>query len=236
MSLVNKLILSVKRADSPAAKAAHDIYRWLERWQLPDNELVRTFYRTLYYAHDVFEEAREMATGKLLFEPMVRARLHSVGPNSRFHALPYIRGHARITIGDHCTFNYFKVDSGRFVDQPELTIGDHCYFASDIFFNVNQRITIGHHVGMSTHCVIADSPNHPSDLEARMRGELMSPDEIAPITINDYVWVGRNSQIQKGVTIGRGAVIAGGSVVVSDVPEGALAMGVPARFVKQPPR
>jgi acetyltransferase-like isoleucine patch superfamily enzyme len=236
MSLVNKLILSVKRADSPASKAAHDIYRWLERWQMPDNDLVRAFYKTLYYAHDVYEEAREMATGKLLFEPMVRSRLYSVGPNTRFHALPYIRGHARITIGDHCTFNYFKVDSGRFVDQPELTIGDHCYFATDIFFNVNQRVTIGHHVGMSTHCVVADSPNHPADLERRVRGELMSPEEIAPITIGDYVWVGRNSQIQKGVTIGRGAVIAGGSVVVSDVPEGALAMGVPARFVKQPPR
>ena len=62
----------------------------------------------------------------------------------------------------------------------------------------------------------------------------MSVDEIAPVTIEDNVWIGRNCQIHKGVTIGRGAVVAGGSVVVSDVPPGALAMGVPARFVKQP--
>ena len=236
MNLLDKLVLSVKRADSPAAKAAHDVYRWLERWRMPENDMVRAFYRTMYYAWDLYEDAREIAAGKLVFEPMVRSRLHAVGPNTRFNALPYIRGHAKITIGDHCTFNYFKVDSGRFVDEPQLTIGDNCYFATDIFFNVNERITIGHHVGMSTHCVIADSPNHPSDLEKRMRGELMSRDEIAPITIGDYVWIGRNSQVQKGVTIGRGAVVAGGSVVVSDVPEGALAMGVPARFVKQPPR
>jgi acetyltransferase-like isoleucine patch superfamily enzyme len=37
----------------------------------------------------------------------------------------------------------------------------------------------------------------------------------------------------KGVTIGRGAVVAAGSVVVSDVPDGAIAMGVPARVLKR---
>jgi acetyltransferase-like isoleucine patch superfamily enzyme len=38
----------------------------------------------------------------------------------------------------------------------------------------------------------------------------------------------------KGVTIGAGAVVASGSVVASDIPEGALAMGVPARVIKRP--
>ncbi len=236
MNLVDKLILSVKRAESPPAKIAHDVYRWLERWQVPETELMRTLYRTLYYAHDFYEEARELVGGKLLFEPMVRARVHSVGRNTRFTALPYIVGHAKITIGDDCTFNYFKVDSGRFVDEPELTIGNRCYFSTNVVFSVNQRITIGDGVGVASNCIISDSGSHPSDPERRMRGELMDVSEIAPVTIGDFVWIGRNSQVQKGVTIGRGAVIAGGSVVVSDVPEGALAMGVPARFVKQPPR
>jgi acetyltransferase-like isoleucine patch superfamily enzyme len=236
MNLVDKLILSVKRAESPPAKIAHDLYRWLERWRVPENEMTRTLYRTLYYAHDMYEEARELIGGKLVFEPMVRARVHSVGVGTRFTALPYITGHAKITIGDYCTFNYFKVDTGRFVDEPELIIGNRCYFSTGVIFSVNQRIVLGDHVGVAAGCVISDSGNHPSDAEARARGELMGADEIAPVTIADNVWIGRNCQIHKGVTIGRGAVIAGGSVVVSDVPEGALAMGVPARFVKQPPR
>jgi acetyltransferase-like isoleucine patch superfamily enzyme len=236
VNLFDKLVLSVKRQDNPAAKIAHDVYRWLERWELPENELISSFYKTLYYAHDVYEDMREIAAGKLVYGPMVRSRLASVGPNTRFYALPYIRGHARITIGDYCQFNYFKVDSGKFTDDPELTIGDHCYFASDVFFNVNRRITIGNHVGISTRCVLADSPNHPANPERRAAGEEMSVDEIAPITIEDYAWIGRNTQIQKGVTIGRAAVVAGSSLVVSDIPAGALAMGVPARFVKQPPR
>lgn len=235
MNLVDKLILSVKRADSPPAKAAHDVYRWLERWRVPENEMTRALYRTLYYAHDMYEEARELIGGKLIFEPMVRARVHSVGVGTRFTALPYLVGHCKITIGDYCTFNYFKVDTGRFVDEPELIIGDRCYFSTGVIFSVNQKITLGNHVGVASGCVISDSGNHPTDAEARARGDAMSVEEIAPVTIEDNVWIGRNCQIHKGVTIGRGAVVAGGSVVVSDVPEGALAMGVPARFVKQPP-
>lgn len=236
MNLVDKLILSVKRADSPPARVAHDVYRWLERWRVPETQMTRALYRTLYYAHDAYEEARELVGGKLLFEPMVRARVHAVGPGTRFTALPYLVGHCKITIGADCTFNYFKVDTGRFVDEPELFIGDRCYISTGVIFSVNQRITLGNHVGIGAGCVIADSGSHPSDPDKRARGELMGAEEIAPITIEDHAWIGRNCQIQKGVTIGRGAVIAGGSVVVSDVPEGALAMGVPARFVKQPPR
>jgi acetyltransferase-like isoleucine patch superfamily enzyme len=47
------------------------------------------------------------------------------------------------------------------------------------------------------------------------------------------VWIGRGAHILKGVTIGRGAIVAAGSVVASDVPAGAMAMGVPARIVKR---
>jgi acetyltransferase-like isoleucine patch superfamily enzyme len=37
----------------------------------------------------------------------------------------------------------------------------------------------------------------------------------------------------KGVTIGRGAIVASGSVVATDVPDGAIAMGVPARIIRR---
>ena len=52
--------------------------------------------------------------------------------------------------------------------------------------------------------------------------------------IKDNAWIGHGCHILKGVTIGEGAVVAAGSTVISDVPDGALAMGVPARMVKKP--
>lgn len=55
----------------------------------------------------------------------------------------------------------------------------------------------------------------------------------APITIEDDVWVGANTVILAGVTIGRHSVIAAGSVVTRDVPPLTLAGGCPARPLRQ---
>ncbi|MEG3048473.1 MAG: DapH/DapD/GlmU-related protein, partial [Mucinivorans sp.] len=54
----------------------------------------------------------------------------------------------------------------------------------------------------------------------------------SPITIEDDVWIGANSSVMSGVHIGRHCVVAGGSVVVSDVPEYSVCAGVPARVIK----
>lgn len=51
---------------------------------------------------------------------------------------------------------------------------------------------------------------------------------LAPIMIGDRVWCGVNVTILSGVTVGDGAIIAAGSVVVSDVPSGCVVAGVPA--------
>ena len=58
-------------------------------------------------------------------------------------------------------------------------------------------------------------------------------DSAASIYVNDHVWIGGNSTILQGVTIGRGSVIAAGSVVTGDVPPGMIYGGVPAREIKQ---
>ena len=53
-----------------------------------------------------------------------------------------------------------------------------------------------------------------------------------PIVIEDHVWVGMNVMILKGVTIGEGAIIAAGSVVIKDIPENCIAGGNPCRVIK----
>ena len=53
------------------------------------------------------------------------------------------------------------------------------------------------------------------------------------IKIEDKVWIGFNSIILKGVTIGQGAVIAAGSVVTKDVPAFTLVGGNPAKIIKK---
>jgi acetyltransferase-like isoleucine patch superfamily enzyme len=52
------------------------------------------------------------------------------------------------------------------------------------------------------------------------------------ITIGDGAWLGHRVTVLQGVTIGAGAVIAAGSVVVRDIPENAIAAGVPCKVIK----
>jgi acetyltransferase-like isoleucine patch superfamily enzyme len=147
---------------------------------------------------------------------------------------PYVRGHARIRIGAQCTFSSLNVRTGRFRDAPLLEIGDESFVAFGVMFQLNDHIKLGKHVLVAGNSTIQDSDGHPSDTEKRMRGETeLGEGDIAPVTIGDYAWLGRSAHVLKGVTIGKGAVVAAGSVVVSDVPDGALAMGVPARVLKR---
>lgn len=52
------------------------------------------------------------------------------------------------------------------------------------------------------------------------------------ITISDDVWIGANAVILPDVTIGKGAVVAAGSVVTKDIPEYSIVAGIPAKIIK----
>ncbi len=57
-------------------------------------------------------------------------------------------------------------------------------------------------------------------------------DSRGPIIIDDEAWLGANVTVLSGVRIGKGAVVGAGSVVTRDVPDGCVAVGAPARIVK----
>jgi acetyltransferase-like isoleucine patch superfamily enzyme len=228
----DRWLLGVKRRETPAARMAHDAYVWLRGFNVPDTALTRPAYRLLGVAYDAWVDAQEILLAKLLWEPMLRARCEQVGERIHLTKAPYVRGHVRIHIGDDCSFSSLDVHSGRFRDRPELRIGSHCHVGYDSLFAVNERITVGDHVGISQRVVLRDSDGHPSDLARRMRGEPLALEDISPVTIHDYAWIGRDAHILKGVTIGAGAIVASGSVVATDVPDGAIAMGVPARVIR----
>ena len=54
----------------------------------------------------------------------------------------------------------------------------------------------------------------------------------APIKIGSNCWIGENSRVCKGVTIGDGAIVAANAVVTKDVPANSIAAGNPAKVVK----
>lgn len=106
----------------------------------------------------------------------------------------------------HVGENVFINACCHFQDHGGVTIGDGCQ--------------IGHNVVFATL-------NH--GLQPEERG-ITYP---APIVLGKNVWVGSNSTILQGVTIGDNAVIAAGAVVTRDVEAGTIVGGVPARFIKR---
>lgn len=112
-------------------------------------------------------------------------------------------------------------------DGASCQIGDGSYVAADSKIYASESITIGEGCAVSWNVTIIDSDFHHIRDQSEIRP--MS----SPITIGNHVWIGCNVTILKGVSIGNGAIIAAGSVVVHDVPAGCLAAGNPARVVKQ---
>lgn len=69
---------------------------------------------------------------------------------------------------------------------------------------------------------------HPLEPQPRSRGW----ESAAPITLHDNVWLGAGVIVLPGVTIGADTVVGAGSVVTKDLPSGVVAVGTPARVVR----
>lgn len=61
---------------------------------------------------------------------------------------------------------------------------------------------------------------------------VIEPPSATPVIIEDDVVIGANAVVLEGIKVGKGAVIAAGAVVINDIPENAVAAGVPARVIK----
>lgn len=91
------------------------------------------------------------------------------------------------------------------------------------------QISIGRNCLIGTNVEIIDSDFHGLRLEERTS---FRPELASPVVIEDWVFIGSNARILKGVRVGRGAVIANSSLVISDVPPNAVAGGVPAKVIR----
>jgi acetyltransferase-like isoleucine patch superfamily enzyme len=119
-----------------------------------------------------------------------------------------------------------------------ILIGEHTFVASSSFMAA-ERIEIGNDVLIASGCTIVDHNAHSIFFEKR-RNDVRewyygrkdwSVVTIKPVRIKDGAWIGFNSILLKGVTIGERAVVGAGSVVMRDVPASGVVMGNPARNI-----
>lgn len=150
---------------------------------------------------------------------------------------------SKITIGDNFTaYSGYKstIDSEHknflaAVGGAKIIIRDNVGMTSTSIY-CQEKVEIGNHVLIGADTIIMDNNFH--SLNYTIRGtskegyQHKGTINTAPVIIGDNVFIGTRCIINKGVNIGEGAIIAAGSVVVTDIPAWEVWGGNPAKFIK----
>jgi maltose O-acetyltransferase len=110
----------------------------------------------------------------------------------------------------------------------QVTIGAHTFINYDCVMLDGAPITIGAYCQLATRVQLLTA-THPVDPEPRRVGW----EYAEPITIADNVWLAGGAIVLPGVSIGRDTVVGAGAVVTRDLPAGVVAVGNPARIVRE---
>lgn len=123
-----------------------------------------------------------------------------------------------------------------------IEIGSCCYIGDSVLISAAERIVIGDSTLVAHGVQIFDNDTHPRDpfeRELHFRSMLDHPHNrtlsiaAAPVRIGRRCWIGMNSLIMKGVSIGEDTIVAAGSVVTNDLPGAVVAAGNPAAPIKR---
>ncbi len=173
----------------------------------------------------------------LFFDQMIRFQCNKVGKNIFiWKEYPSILNKGYIEMGDNINIfgeNYFRVGIILSdINKPRLIIGNNVDIGYQCDINVAGIVSIGNNVFLANGVKIFDNNSHPLDIKERQHKSPLANEHISPVVIKDDAWIGINAIILKGVTIGRGAIIGAGSVVTKDIPDNVIAVGNPARVIK----
>ena len=155
---------------------------------------------------------------------------------------PKLRGarHMRIgsgfSAGDHLWLEAISNLDGE-CHQPLLSIGQNVNFSDSVHVACIHRVTIGDGVLCGSKVIITDH-NHgcyagPAQTNPEQRPALRPLFSHNQVIIGDHVWLGDGVAVLPGAEIGRGAIIGANSVVNGVIPARCIAVGAPARPIRQ---
>lgn len=154
------------------------------------------------------------------------ARLINLGQKSqaRIHGDSVIRGTLRIE------------------PHGQLDVERFCYIGDNVIVSAQAKVRIGEATLLAHGVQVFDNNSHPISAEAReiqFRRMVGVKDrsaaieiDAAPIEIGARCWIGMNSLVMKGASIGNDTIVAAGSVVHATLPEGVIAGGNPAKIIR----
>ena len=132
---------------------------------------------------------------------------------------------------------YIRPMSSDIKGIENLTVGNDVLIPKgSTFYCTRAELKIGNKVIFGPHPTIITG-DHRFDIVGKyiidIHDDEKLPNQDAPVIIEDDVWLGANVTVLKGVTIGRGSVVAAGAVVTKSFPPYSIIGGVPAKFIKR---
>ncbi|MGI4828638.1 MAG: hypothetical protein ACRYFU_10685 [Janthinobacterium lividum] len=167
-------------------------------------------------------------------------------PGFRVGRSPRLLGLDRMTIGPdfhagdalwlEAVIQYAEGGAGAHYD-PQLTIGCSTRLSDNVHIGCLHRVTIGDHLLCGSRVLISDH-GHGRYRDADASDPAIPPAQrplfsTAPVLIGNNVWLGDGVAVLAGAIIGDGCVIGANAVVTGLIPPGTLAVGAPARGVRQ---
>lgn len=221
-----------KTSDSFIAQLIKKLWFKIKAIEMPNIPFV---FKLLYLVHVVIKQTISDVLRIIYYTPLFKSRLKN-NPTKLYlyGGLPVVIGSLDIIMGDRVRLAAMTTISGRAVGDniPQLIIGDNVGIGWRTSISVGNTIILGNNVRIAGDCYLAGYPGHPINAKLRALGKPDKDSQVGDIILDDDVWLATGVKVMPGVTIGRGTIVAAGSVVTKDLPSFVLAAGVPAKVIK----
>lgn len=163
---------------------------------------------------------------RILMAHIYLRNCNKIGKWVSVNGRPYIINDGKMILNDEVrvwsTIERTKLYTGK---NGTLLVGKNSRL-NGVHIDARELVQIGDNVRIAPYTIILDSDFH--DLKDHFADGLSKP-----VIIEDNVWLATRCTILKGVRIGKGSVVAAGSIVTKDVPPNCIVAGIPARVIRE---
>jgi acetyltransferase-like isoleucine patch superfamily enzyme len=176
---------------------------------------------------------KKVAGGLILGKGIVIRHPHQISLGQRVAIDDYVlldasgAGETGIVIGNDVIISRNCVVQGK---TGPVSIGNKTDLGCNVIISSGGGVAIGNSVLIAGNCYIGGGRYIADRLDIPMMEQGVYTK--GPVEIGDDVWLGAGSVVLDGVRVGKGCIVGAGAVVIKDLPDYAIAVGVPAKIIK----